>query len=126
MLAQHTFDGEGRWDGRTLSEIVPLAAAEIAAALDPVEIILFGSVARGEDNANSDIDLLVVFDAVVPSEKRALMVRTRTAIVTVAPIDILVTDLAEIDECRDRVGSILYWPMREGRSVYRRDRAHAT
>ena len=107
MLAQHTFDGEGRWDGRKLSEIVPLAAAEIAAALDPVEIILFGSVARGEDNANSDIDLLVVFDALVPSEKRALMVRVRTASGTIAPIDVLETETAEMEECRGRVDPVL-------------------
>ena len=125
MLAQHTFDGEGRWDGRSLSEIVPLVVGEIAAALDPVEIILFGSVARGAETVDSDIDLIVVFDAVAPSEKRSLMASARRAIVTVAPIDILVTDPTEMEKSHDRVGSILYWPLREGRSVYRRDHAHS-
>jgi hypothetical protein len=37
MLVQHTFDGDGRWDGRTLTGIVPLVIAEIAASVDPLE-----------------------------------------------------------------------------------------
>ncbi len=120
MSVQHTFDGHGRWDGRTLSEIVPLVVDEVVAAVDPLEVILFGSVARGDDGPDSDIDLLVVFDHVDPSEKRSLMAHVRRSITTVAPIDVLVTDESEIDARRDHVGSILYWPLREGRSVYRR------
>jgi uncharacterized protein len=125
MSVQHTFDGRGRWDGLTLSEIVPLVVDELVAAVDPLEVILFGSVARGDDGPDSDIDLLVVFDHVDPSEKRSLMAHARRSITTVAPIDVLVTDQAEIDARRDHVGSILYWPLREGRSVYRREGAHA-
>ena len=124
-MAQHTFDVDGRWDGRTLADIVPLAVEQIAAALDPVEIILFGSVARGEDGADSDIDLLVVLDVVEPSNKRKIMAAARRAITVAAPFDILVTDPAEIAARRDYVGSILYWPLREGRSVYRRAAAYA-
>ncbi len=120
MLAQHTFDVDGRWDGRTLAEIVPLAVEQIAAALDPVEIILFGSVARGEDGADSDIDLLVILDDVEPSDKRKIMAVARRAITVAAPFDILVTDPIEIAARRHHVGSILYWPLREGKSVYRR------
>lgn len=126
MLAQHTFDMDGRWDGRTLADIVPLAVAQIATALDPVEIILFGSVARGEDGADSDIDLLVVLDAVQPSDKRKIMAAARRAITVAAPFDILITDPAEIVARRDYVGSILYWPLREGKSVYRRAAVHAS
>lgn len=37
-------------------------AAKVAAALDPMKVILFGSAARGEARQDSDIDLLVVMD----------------------------------------------------------------
>ena len=41
------------------------------------------------------------------------------------PFDILVTDPAEIAARRDHVGSILYWPLREGKSVYPRAATYA-
>ena len=125
MPVQHTFDAHGRWDGLTLDEIVPLVVQEVVGALDPLEVILFGSVARGEDGPDSDIDLLVVFDHVEPEAKRLRMAEVRRSIKTAAPIDVLVTDPEEIEARRDQVGSMLYWPLREGRSVYRRARADA-
>lgn len=36
---------------------------------DPLEVILFGSRARGETSADSDIDLLVVLDDDAPAAK---------------------------------------------------------
>ena len=93
---------------------------EVVRAVNPVEVILFGSVARGEDGPDSDIDLLVVFDHIEPAEKRPMMARIRSAIETFAPVDVIVTDPAEMAERHDDVGSILYWPSREGRPVYRR------
>ncbi len=120
MSQAHTVDELGRYDGRTLSEAVPLVVKEIAASLDPLEIILFGSVARGEDGPDSDIDLLVVFDAIDPSDKRRLMRSTRAAVTTFVPLDILVADIDEISSGRDNVGAAVYWPLRDGVSVYRR------
>ena len=120
MPHAHTVDELGRYDGRTLSEAVPLVVEEIASSLDPLEIILFGSVARGEDGPDSDIDLLVVFDAVEPSDKRMLMRSTRAAVTTFVPLDILVADIDEISSGRDNVGAAVYWPLRDGVSVYRR------
>ena len=116
----HTVDELGRCDGRTLTQAVPLVVDEIVAALNPVEIILFGSVARGDDGPDSDIDLLVVFDALERSDKRTLMRTTRAAVRTFVPLDIIVADLAEIATNRNNVGSAVYWPLREGVSVYRR------
>jgi uncharacterized protein len=94
---------------------------EVVRAVEPAEVILFGSVARGEDGPDSDIDLLVVFDHIEPAEKRPMMASIRSAIETFAPVDVIVTDPAEMAERHDAVGSILYWPTREGRSVYRRE-----
>lgn len=120
MSQAHTVDELGRYDGRTLSEAVPLVVEEIASSLDPLEIILFGSVARGEDGPDSDIDLLVVFDAIQPSDKRALMRSTRAAVTTFVPLDIVVADVDEVSSDRDNVGAAVYWPLQNGVSVYRR------
>ena len=62
----------------------------------------------GEDGP--DIDLLVVFEHIEPAEKRPMMARIRSAIETsrFAPVDVLVTDGAEMAERHDDVGSILY------------------
>ena len=120
MSAQHFVDEQGRYDGKTLQELWPSVVDEVVRAVDPAEVILFGSVARGEDGPDSDIDLLVVFEHIEPAEKRPMMARIRSAIETFAPVDVIVTDPAELVERNGYVGSILYWPSREGRPVYRR------
>ncbi len=125
MSVQHTVDDQGRYDGKTLQELWPQVVAEVVAAIDPAEVILFGSVARREDGPDSDIDLLVVLDHVQPAEKRPMMARVRRSIQTFVPVDVLITDPIEMAERRDDVGSILYWPLKEGRSVYRRPHAEA-
>jgi hypothetical protein len=66
-----------------------------------------------------------VFDHIDRAQKRPMMARIRSAIETFAPVDVVVSDRAEMAERSDDVGSILYWPAREGRSVYRRARAEA-
>ena len=125
MSVQHFVDEQGRYDGKTLQELWPAVVDEVVRAVDPAEVILFGSVARGEEGPDSDIDLLVVFDHIEPAEKRPMMALIRTAIETFAPVDVFVTDAAEMVERRDDVGSILYWPAREGRAVYRRTSVQA-
>ena len=120
MSQAHTVDELGRYDGLALAQAVPLVVDEIVAALNPIAIILFGSVARGDDGPDSDIDLLVVFDVLDPSNKRTLMRTARAAVQTFVPLDIVVADLAEIAANRNNVGSAVYWPLREGVSVYRR------
>ena len=125
MSIRHSVDEQGRYDGRTLQQLWPHVVNEIVEAVQPVEVILFGSVARGDDGPDSDIDVLVVLDAVTADEKRPMMARIRSAIRTFAPVDVLVTDPVEIARRRNDVGSMLYWPLREGRTVYTRSRARA-
>ncbi len=119
----HTVDESGRYDGLTLREALPFVVAEIVEAFDPVEVVLFGSVARGDDGPDSDLDLLVVFEEAALVGRRALMRAIRGAIRTFVPVDIVVADVAEIDCDRDSVGSAVYWPLREGVSVHRRSAA---
>lgn len=119
MTTKHVVDEKGRYDGRTLREALPLVVAEVVEAFDPVEIIVFGSVARGEEGPDSDIDLLVVFDHVDRADRRRRMREVRGAINTFVPVDVIIADKADLAR-RDEIGSPMYWPMREGRSMYRR------
>lgn len=125
MSVQHFVDEQGRYDGKTLQELWPSVVNEVVREVDPIEVILFGSVARGDDGPDSDIDVLVVFDHIDPVEKRPMMARIRSAIQTFAPVDVIVADSAEMTQRIDDVGSMLYWPAREGRSVYRRSSVSA-
>lgn len=120
MQVQHVVDELGRYDGLTLQQLWPLVVDEVVRAVDPLEVILFGSVARGDDGPDSDIDLLVVFDHIEPAQKRPMMAHIRSLIRTFAPIDVVVATPADIADQRDEVGSIMYWSSREGKHVYRR------
>lgn len=111
---------DGRWNGRTLSEWVPDAVSDIVRACNPIRVILFGSVARGEEGPDSDLDFLVILDRVDPGEKIELMGTIRFAISAPVPIDVFVTDPKECERRRDVVGSVHYWPLREGVVVYER------
>lgn len=67
---------------------------QILSVKQPLGIILFGSEARGDINEDSDLDLVIVDDA-VPCKRRAvpylMAIRPRTI-----PVDILVLTPEEI------------------------------
>ena len=56
----------------------------------------------------------------LPQKKIDLMGEIRFAISAPVPIDVFVTDPAECERRRDVVGSMHYWPLREGEVVYER------
>lgn len=60
---------DDRWDGRAVRQWLPEVVSDIVKTVDPVRIILFGSAARDEIGANSDLDLLVVLDELKPGER---------------------------------------------------------
>jgi len=117
---QRLVSGSVRWDGRTLREWVPEVVEDIVSTVDPVRIILFGSVLRDEAGADSDLDLLVVLDELDPGDRARLMGEIRFAIGAPMAIDVFVTDVEECERRRDVVGSLHYWPLREGEMVYER------
>jgi predicted nucleotidyltransferase len=114
---------DGRWNGRTVREWIPDVVEDVVRSFDPAQLIVFGSIARGDDDGESDLDLLVVLDTLDPADRRALMGRIRRAIDAPIPIDVLVTDVDEFDRRRDVNGSPYYWPAHEGRVVYERPAA---
>jgi len=53
-----------------LSQATIQQITDVAERFRPEKILLFGSYARGEVHANSDLDLLVVMDTVAPRGQR--------------------------------------------------------
>ncbi|HST54780.1 MAG TPA: nucleotidyltransferase domain-containing protein [Solirubrobacteraceae bacterium] len=79
----------------------------------PVRVILFGSHARNEARAGSDLDFLVI-EPDVP-DRHAEMVRLRSALHDMRrPIDVLVYSEAQVEEWGDVPGTALYAALTEG------------
>lgn len=79
-----------------VSETLPAAVARIAQALDPEQVILFGSYALDTATPHSDVDLLVVMETDAPGRDRSWAV-SRLLIPRPFPVDILVRTPQEID-----------------------------
>ncbi len=104
---------------RTISphEDVQAAVRALVECAHPRRIVLFGSYARGEQTAESDIDLLVIEDEV--ADRAREMVRLRRALRPLRlPVDVLVYSADEIERWGAQPGSALYWALREGRVVH--------
>lgn len=96
--------------------LAAVVATLAKAAPDAEQILLFGSHARGEADAGSDLDFLVIESTV---ENRAHeMVRLRRALRPLrVPVDVLVYSRAEVNQWGHQPGTALYWALREGRVV---------
>jgi len=108
----------GRDDGRGLAEWVPEVVGDIVRTANPLKVILFGSLARGEHDGDSDIDLLVVLDHAPPERRSDLTATLRRAVRAPVPMDIFVTDAAEIARRGHLKGWFLYPALEEGLVVH--------
>jgi len=100
-------------DERTLQEAVERIVAEAR----PSRVILFGSYGRGDADAGSDVDLIVVKPQV--TDRAMEMIRLHEAVGSIgAGVDVLVYSEAEMEERRDWCTSPIYWALREGRMLY--------
>jgi uncharacterized protein len=101
-------------DASTLTSAVQALAR---AAPDAEQIVLFGSHARGDADAGSDLDFLVI-EPVVENRARE-MVRLRRALRPLrVPADVLVYSREEVNRWGQQPGTALYWALREGRVVH--------
>lgn len=109
------------YEGKTLEEWLPSVVERVVERFDPLKVIVFGSLARGEPNYDSDVDLLVVFDDVELENKRDLTVDIRRVLADIpVPVDVVVTDVDEIQRRGHIVGTVLRPALREGTVVYER------
>lgn len=103
-----------------LSDSVQLNAAVRALALaapHAEQIVLFGSHARGDADAGSDYDFLVIEPEV--TNRAHEMVRLRRALRPLRlAADILVYSRDEVNQWGCQPGTALYWALKEGRIVH--------
>jgi len=98
-------------------EKIDAAVRILADATHPARIVLFGSHARGDARADSDVDFLVIEPRV--EDRAGEMVRLRRLLRPLrVPADILVYSAEEVARWGDQPGSVLYWALREGTVVH--------
>lgn len=104
-------------DARPVEEIIQEMTRRIVEQFDPLQVILFGSHARGEARPDSDVDLLVVFPTVEDRRKTSVAIRSALRGFGVAK-DIVVTTPVEIAQRGHLIGTVLEPALREGRLLY--------
>jgi uncharacterized protein len=99
--------------------LIETMTERIVRHFQPLQLILFGSQARGEATPRSDVDLLVVMPQV--SDKRRVTIEIRRVLADL-PIckDIIITTPEEIARRGDLVGTVLRPALREGKVLYER------
>lgn len=86
-------------------------------AVHPTRIVLFGSAARGEMHAHSDLDVLIVVpDGTHRRQTAALLSRVHFDLG--APKEIVVTE-GDVRQYRDEASLVMLPALAEGRELYR-------
>ncbi len=99
------------------NDVIKQVVAKLVQASHPSKIILFGSCARNEMTAGSDIDILVIEEYLENKGKE--MVRLRNVIGDIGVgVDLLVYSQKEINEWGHLPGTALYSGLKEGKTVY--------
>jgi predicted nucleotidyltransferase len=106
-------DGKVLYEGRSLVAWASRVADRIVERCDANRIVLYGSVARGDDGPDSDIDLLVVMPIIGRRHDASVRVLNELRDLPV-PVNIIVVDPAHLDE-EASVPGIVRAAMREGR-----------
>ena len=102
-----------------LGEMVQAIVDEV----DPEQVILFGSRARGDEREHSDVDLIVVeAEPFGPERSRHKeLVRLYQALAGFrVPADVLVYSHEDVDYWRDSLNHVLARALREGKVLYER------
>lgn len=97
-------DGKARYNGRPLANWVDEVVARVFERSDATKVVVFGSVARGDDGPESDIDLLVVLPLVERRHEVAVRILRQLRDLSV-PIDLVVVDEASLADRRVSRGS---------------------
>ena len=100
------------------NDFISIMTERIVREFDPLQIILFGSQARGDADPDSDIDLLVVFSELTDKRKTAIDIGRALSDVPVAK-DIIVSTPEELERGRTRIGSVLRYAQQEGKILWK-------
>jgi predicted nucleotidyltransferase len=100
---------------KTIDEVV----RRIVDRFDPHQIIVFGSHSKDEAGPDSDIDLLIIME--IEGSRREKATEIDLSLVGVdMPVDIIVVTPDEVQKYRDRIGTIIYPALHEGKVLYER------
>ena len=106
------------------NEFISIMTERLVRDFDPLQIILFGSQARGDADQDSDIDLLVVFGELADKRKTVIDIDRALADLPVAK-DIIVSTPEELERGRTRIGSVLRYAQQEGKVLWKNRNADA-
>ena len=95
----------------------------IVERFQPEQIILFGSVARGEDDENSDLDLLVVLRPGVEPPRRGNPIHAAISEQFILPVDLLIRSYETFTTYRPNPNSILSRMLEDSEVLYDRPAA---
>ncbi|MEO5363530.1 MAG: nucleotidyltransferase domain-containing protein [Magnetococcus sp. DMHC-8] len=104
-------------------EMLDAAVRAIVDAVQPERIVLFGSRARGEEQTDSDVDLLVIeSEAFGPFRSRFREVASLERAMGSLPMatDILVYSVEEVERLKTSANHIVTRAMREGKVLHAR------
>lgn len=104
----------------TINELIADMTDRIARDFHPLRIILFGSHARGNATADSDVDLLVILPEAPNKRQAAIEIRRALRDLPISK-DIIVTTPDEIARRGDLIGPVLRPALREGKVLYERN-----
>ena len=116
---------DSRWlyiepDGTPDIEMLERVTRSIVDQIDPLRIILFGSAARGEMHAHSDLDFLVIKERLGPRRgETSGRIRGRLPAERRA-VDILLMSPEEVEQNRDEVYQAVGQALAHGRTIYER------
>ena len=99
------------------SENIDKLVKSIVELVHPLQIILFGSAARGDMAPDSDIDLLVVMPEGTHRRETVRFLYRSLPILEI-PFDILVATNIDMEEEKDNIGLIYYYILKEGKNLY--------
>lgn len=111
-------NGKAVWDGRRLADWVPELVDGLVRAFEPIEIWLYGSVARGDDDGDSDIDLLVMLDHYDPAGAIELKTKAIRSVTSAAPFDVCFTDRTRFEQRSSIPGTVERAALLDGRRVH--------
>ena len=97
-----------------LAEIVE----RLTKAYDPDRIYLFGSAARGDNQQNSDYDLMLIVEDGAPKERRKSRLAYQVLRGTGIAVDVLVWTKRAFEERLHLKASLPSTIMREGKLIY--------
>jgi len=110
-------EGKAVYNGRPLADWVPDVIQRVFERTDALRVVVFGSVQRGDDGPDSDIDLLVVLPRVMRRHDDAVRVLRQLRDLPV-PVEVIVVDDALLER-ESHVRPVVRAALREGRTVER-------